>query len=56
MTGWKVSGDMLLVFSETGLILMPALQFSPRSEWERACAYCAARLPQEESGKGKPVS
>lgn len=56
MTAWKVSGDMLLVLSDTGLILMPASQFSPRSEWERACAYCAARLPQEESWKVKPVN
>lgn len=51
MTGWKASGDMLLVFSETGLILMPASQFSPRSEWERACAYCAARLPQVKNNQ-----
>ncbi|MDD4964341.1 MAG: hypothetical protein PHI11_10545 [Gallionella sp.] len=51
MTRWQVSGDMLLVFSETGLILMPASHFSSRSEWERACAYCAARLPQAAAGK-----
>jgi len=56
MTGWKVRGDMLLVFSETGLILMPASQFSPRSEWERACAYCAAKLPQMNDEKVKSVN
>ncbi|MDD4911761.1 MAG: hypothetical protein PHP57_05650 [Sideroxydans sp.] len=56
MTAWKVSGDMLLVFSETGLILMPASQFSPRSEWERACAYCAAKIPQMKDEKDKPVN
>jgi hypothetical protein len=51
MTGWKASNEVLVVLSPTGAHVFPVSYFSSREAWERACALCAAKLPQATAGK-----
>jgi len=51
MTGWRTSGDMLLVLSPTGARVLPVSHFSSWNDWEHARTMCAANLPQANADK-----